>query len=82
MKAREAFRSKARAGIGEIEFSALPMSCRCREQVLGDPKKIDTVDKLFDRALNLFGPNECLGTRRILKVFKVQGTMSQNFLRL
>jgi hypothetical protein len=72
LKSRDALRSKVRAGRNEIEFQSLPLTCRSREQVLAGPDKINSVDKLFERALTLFGPNECLGTRKAHRVFRVQ----------
>jgi hypothetical protein len=72
IKARETTRSRVRFGKDEIEFSSLPLTCRNREEVLGSPKKIDSVDKLFDRAVRLFGPNKCLGTRKIHQLLRVQ----------
>ena len=74
LKARDSTRSQVKYSKTEIEFQSLPITCQNRENVLRSPKKIDTVDKLFDRALDIYGPNACLGTRRVLKYLKVEQT--------
>ena len=74
LKARDSARSRVKFSKTEIEFQSLPITCRNRENVLRSPKKIDTVDKLFDRVLDIYGPNACLGTRRVLRYLKVEQT--------
>jgi hypothetical protein len=71
LKLRELPRSKVRFSKSEIEFQSLPLTCRNREDVLSCGKNITTLEKFFDRAIQLFGPNQCLGTRKVLKLLRV-----------
>jgi hypothetical protein len=74
LKSRDSARSRVKFSKDEIEFQSLPITCQNRENVLRSPQKIDTVDKLFNRALEIYGPNACLGTRRVLRFLKVEQT--------
>lgn len=72
LKLQEASRSKVRFSKSEVEFESLPLTCRNREDVLSSKENINTVDKLYDRAVKLFGQNKCLGTRKVLRIWRVE----------